>query len=139
MGWESPSHWVIIALVVVVLFGYKKLPEMSRSVGRSLRIVKTEMKGMGEDDSARTAEVPAEPARPAVVVPPPAVVQAPSPANTVPASTGSTDGVPATPVAPAANVPLTDGVPATNGTPASAAPAPAAEVSRETPQQPTQA
>lgn len=55
MGWESPSHWVIIAVVVVVLFGYKKLPEMSRSVGRSLRIFKTEMKGMGEDDSARGA------------------------------------------------------------------------------------
>ena len=44
---------LIIAVVVLVLFGYKKLPEMSRSVGRSLRIFKTEMKGMSEDDSAR--------------------------------------------------------------------------------------
>lgn len=63
MGWESPSHWVIIALVVVVLFGYKRLPEMSRSVGRSLRIFKTEIKGMGQDDAAReSAEAPAPPA-----------------------------------------------------------------------------
>jgi sec-independent protein translocase protein TatA len=59
MGFDSPSHWLILGVVVVVLFGYKKLPEMSRSVGRSLRIFKTEMKGMGEDDSARdSAEVP---------------------------------------------------------------------------------
>lgn len=59
MGWQSPSHWVIIALVVLVLFGYKKLPEMSRSVGRSLRIFKTEIKGMDADDAARnSAETP---------------------------------------------------------------------------------
>lgn len=69
MGWESPSHWVIIALVVLVLFGYKRLPEMSRSVGRSLRIFKTEMKGMGKDDEARdSAEVAAaQPPVPPVV------------------------------------------------------------------------
>ncbi len=60
MGWQSPSHWVIIALVVLVLFGYKKLPDMSRSVGRSLRIFKTEIKGMDADDAARnSAETPA--------------------------------------------------------------------------------
>jgi sec-independent protein translocase protein TatA len=55
MGWSSPSHWVVIAVVVLVLFGYKKLPEMSRSVGRSLRIFKTEIKGMDADDAARNS------------------------------------------------------------------------------------
>jgi sec-independent protein translocase protein TatA len=64
MGLESPSHWLIIALVVLVLFGYKKLPEMSRSVGRSLRIFKTEMKGMTEDDSARAEQSTAQPVTP---------------------------------------------------------------------------
>jgi len=86
MGWESPSHWVIIALVVLVLFGYKKLPEMSRSVGRSLRIFKTEMKGMGKDDEARdSAEAgagqPAGTAPAAVeppVTPPPVVPMTPT-------------------------------------------------------------
>jgi sec-independent protein translocase protein TatA len=89
MGWESPSHWVIIALVVLVLFGYKKLPEMSRSVGRSLRIFKTEIKGMGQDDAARdSAEIVSpgsgQPAAvnspvvaPPVVTPPPATSSAP--------------------------------------------------------------
>jgi sec-independent protein translocase protein TatA len=82
MGLESPSHWLIIALVVLVLFGYKKLPEMSRSVGRSLRIFKTEMKGLSEDDSARKTE--AEPATPAIApAVPPVQVVAGTPAPTV--------------------------------------------------------
>jgi sec-independent protein translocase protein TatA len=41
---------IIIALVILVLFGYKKLPDASRSIGRSLRIFKGEMKGMKDDD-----------------------------------------------------------------------------------------
>ncbi|HJQ01542.1 MAG TPA: Sec-independent protein translocase subunit TatA [Jatrophihabitans sp.] len=83
MGFDSPSHWLIVALVVLVLFGYKKLPEMSRSVGRSLRIFKTEMKGMSEDDSARQAEAqPAATAPPAAA--PPAVPPAPVVAGTQP-------------------------------------------------------
>jgi sec-independent protein translocase protein TatA len=53
MGWESPSHWVIIAILVIALFGYKKLPDAARSIGRSLRIFKTEVKGMSEDDKKR--------------------------------------------------------------------------------------
>jgi sec-independent protein translocase protein TatA len=72
MGWDSPSHWVIIALIALVLFGYKKLPEMSRSVGRSLRIFKTEIKGMGQDDAARDSAETVVPgtAQPPVVAPP---------------------------------------------------------------------
>jgi sec-independent protein translocase protein TatA len=90
MGFDSPSHWVIIALVALVLFGYKKLPEMSRSVGRSLRIFKTEIKGMGQDDAARdSAEIvqPGTEQQPAVAPPtvtPPVVT---SPAVTPPVVT----------------------------------------------------
>ena len=116
MGFESPSHWVIIALVVLVLFGYKRLPEMSRSVGRSLRIFKTEIKGMSQDDAARdSAEVEA-PAQPTVVIPPGAPTAA-------------------TPVVPVAGTTPVTPAPGTS-TPA---PAPAAEAVRETPQQQTQA
>lgn len=53
MGWDSPSHWLILAILVVALFGYKKLPDASRAVGRSLRIFKTELKGITQDDQAR--------------------------------------------------------------------------------------
>ena len=72
MGWDAPWHWVIIALLLVALFGYKKLPEMTRSVARSLRIFKTEMKGITEDDVARDAHHAAQ----AATTPPPAVAPA---------------------------------------------------------------
>ncbi|MEO7261177.1 MAG: Sec-independent protein translocase subunit TatA [Jatrophihabitantaceae bacterium] len=92
MGWQSPSHWVIIALAVLVLFGYKKLPEMSRSVGRSLRIFKTEIKGMSEDDAARDSAATTPAAAPAaseqviaqpVVAPPPVTPSAVAPVTPV--------------------------------------------------------
>jgi sec-independent protein translocase protein TatA len=53
--WDAPWHWVILAVVVIALFGYKRLPDASRALGRSLRIFKTEVKGMASDDAARDA------------------------------------------------------------------------------------
>jgi sec-independent protein translocase protein TatA len=52
-GWDAPWHWIVVAVVVLLLLGYKKLPDAARSLGRSLRIFKTEIKGMSEDDKAR--------------------------------------------------------------------------------------
>ena len=43
---------ILIVLAILLLFGYKKLPDASRSLGRSLRIFKGEMKGMKDDDAA---------------------------------------------------------------------------------------
>ncbi|AWB81906.1 twin-arginine translocase TatA/TatE family subunit [Corynebacterium yudongzhengii] len=40
----------IIVLVIVLLFGAKKLPELARSVGRSGRIFKSEMREMKNED-----------------------------------------------------------------------------------------
>lgn len=45
-----PWHLVILVVVFLALFGYKKLPDATRSVGRSLRIFKSEMKGMNDDE-----------------------------------------------------------------------------------------
>jgi sec-independent protein translocase protein TatA len=53
MGGLEPWHWIVLALVVAALFFSNKLPDAARSVGRSLRIFKTEIKGMSEDDKAR--------------------------------------------------------------------------------------
>jgi len=68
----TPGHLIVVAVAAAVLFfGWKQLPEMSRSLGRSLRIFKTEIKGMTEDDHARgareaqQAEAPAVEAAPA--------------------------------------------------------------------------
>ncbi|CAN5360297.1 Sec-independent protein translocase subunit TatA [soil metagenome] len=46
----------LIILAVLLLFGYKKLPDASRSLGRSMRIFKGEMKGMKDDDVRTRAE-----------------------------------------------------------------------------------
>src|SRR4051794_14158334 len=70
--WDAPWHWVVLAIVVIALFGYKRLPDAARSLGRSMRIFKTEVKGMGEDEKKRSAAKTVEPkalesARPDVV------------------------------------------------------------------------
>ncbi|MGY1772595.1 Sec-independent protein translocase subunit TatA [Blastococcus sp. SYSU D00813] len=51
----GPLEIGLIILAVLLLFGYKKLPDASRSLGRSLRIFKGEMKGMKDDDRADKA------------------------------------------------------------------------------------
>ncbi len=52
----SPWELLLIALVVFALFGYKKLPDAARSVGRSMRIFKAETKNMSEEDVQSRAE-----------------------------------------------------------------------------------
>lgn len=52
----SPGHLIPLLIVAAILFfGWKQLPDMARSAGRSLRIFKSEMKGMADDDRARKA------------------------------------------------------------------------------------
>jgi TatA/E family protein of Tat protein translocase len=46
----GPWHLLIVAGVFMVLFGAKKLPEAARSLGKSARILKTELKGLHDDD-----------------------------------------------------------------------------------------
>ncbi|WP_424210939.1 Sec-independent protein translocase subunit TatA [Streptomyces sp. BI20] len=45
------SEFAILALVVVLIFGAKKLPELARSLGKSARILKSEAKAMKADGS----------------------------------------------------------------------------------------
>ncbi|MFE6227470.1 Sec-independent protein translocase subunit TatA [Streptomyces sp. NPDC057854] len=64
----GPLEISLILLVVVLLFGAKKLPEMARSLGKSARILKSEAKAMkseGQEPAAAPAEAPAEQAAPA--------------------------------------------------------------------------
>ena len=46
----APWHIVGLLIVGLVLFGSKKLPDSARSLGRSLRIFKSEMKELNNDD-----------------------------------------------------------------------------------------
>jgi sec-independent protein translocase protein TatA len=45
----SPWHWAILAIVIIVLFGAKRLPEAARSLGKSMRIFKAEVKELQND------------------------------------------------------------------------------------------
>lgn len=61
MGNLGPTEIILILLVLVLLFGAKKLPELARGSGRALRIFKAETKGLMDDDDdaakdTRTAE-----------------------------------------------------------------------------------
>jgi sec-independent protein translocase protein TatA len=51
------GEWLIILLVIVILFGSAKLPTLARSLGKSMRILKAETKGLhGDDDDAQPAQ-----------------------------------------------------------------------------------
>ena len=47
---DSPWKILIVALVIIVLFGSRKLPSAARSLGQSMRILKKEVHGLHEDD-----------------------------------------------------------------------------------------
>ncbi|MHC1563274.1 Sec-independent protein translocase subunit TatA [Actinomycetospora sp. C-140] len=64
-GALSPSHWVIILVVVLLLFGAKRMPDAARGIGRSLRIFKAETAALSEDGKDDPKE-PAPAATPAV-------------------------------------------------------------------------
>ena len=59
---DSPWKVLIIAVVLIVLFGSKKLPDATRSLGRSMRILKTEVQGLHTEDEPPEAARPAQPA-----------------------------------------------------------------------------
>ena len=47
---REPSHIILLLIVLVILFGAKRLPDSARSLGRSMRIFKSEMKEMNAED-----------------------------------------------------------------------------------------
>ena len=58
----GPTEILIILGVVLLLFGGKKLPELARGSGKALRIFKSEVKAMNDDD-----EDPQQVSKPAAV------------------------------------------------------------------------
>ena len=55
---DSPWKILIVAVVLIVLFGSKKLPHAARSLGQSMRILKREVQGLHEDESDPNAQTP---------------------------------------------------------------------------------
>lgn len=67
MGSLSPWHWLILLAVAVVLFGAKKLPDAARSLGKSMRIFKSEIRELQAENTVSAS--PVTPAQPAMQVP----------------------------------------------------------------------
>ncbi|SNY79378.1 sec-independent protein translocase protein TatA [Nocardia amikacinitolerans] len=63
LGTFSWSHLLIIALLFVVLFGAKRLPDAARGLGRSLRIFKSEVSQMQNESPAAGAAPAQQPAQ----------------------------------------------------------------------------
>ena len=61
MGGLQPWHWVIVIAVFVLLFGAKKLPDAARSLGKSMRIFKSEIKEMQADSQSPKSDRPDTP------------------------------------------------------------------------------
>ncbi|MCR6689293.1 Sec-independent protein translocase subunit TatA [Cellulomonas sp.] len=67
----SAWHVIVLVGVLILLFGAKRLPELAQGIGQSMRIFKSEIKDLTDDD---------EPARPVVAAPAaPAVALRPEP------------------------------------------------------------
>ena len=60
----TPTHLIVLAVVVLILFGGKKLPELGKGLGEGLKGFKDGMKGMTDDakpvDTAHTVTPKAE-------------------------------------------------------------------------------
>jgi len=57
MGALKPWHIILLVVVIVVIFGSKRLPDAARSLGRSMRIMKAETKGLMDDEKAKSEDL----------------------------------------------------------------------------------
>jgi sec-independent protein translocase protein TatA len=57
---DSPWKILILAVVILVLFGSRKLPAAARSLGQSMRILKTEINTLHDDEKPKDASMAPE-------------------------------------------------------------------------------
>ncbi len=57
----GPGHWAVLAIVMIVLFGAKKLPDAARSLGKSMRIFKAELGELHNEDKLENLDVAPNP------------------------------------------------------------------------------
>jgi sec-independent protein translocase protein TatA len=54
----GPGHWAVLAVVIVLLFGAKKLPDAARSLGKSMRIFKSEIRELQNEGKSEDPPKP---------------------------------------------------------------------------------
>jgi sec-independent protein translocase protein TatA len=82
LGELSPWHLLILAAVVLVLFGAKRLPDSARSLGRAMRIFKSETRGLHGEEQADGQAAQGQPTQGQAAQPqagPPPQLPAPAP------------------------------------------------------------
>jgi sec-independent protein translocase protein TatA len=57
----EPWHLLIVAIVVIVMFGSRKLPDTARALGKSMRILKSEARAMKDENGPAPAASEAAP------------------------------------------------------------------------------
>jgi sec-independent protein translocase protein TatA len=85
MGLDNPLHILILLVVVLLVFGAKRLPEIGRSLGEGMRGFKDSITG---DSPQQTSLTSSPPAAPPVAAPPVAAAAsvAPAPPTVAPAA-----------------------------------------------------
>jgi sec-independent protein translocase protein TatA len=53
-GALEPWHLLVVAVLFILLFGARKLPDTARALGKSMRILKSEAKAMKDDGTAQS-------------------------------------------------------------------------------------
>jgi sec-independent protein translocase protein TatA len=77
----GPGHWAVLAVVVILLFGAKKLPDAARALGKSLRIFKSEVRELHNEGKTETPTATATPVQSERVEPTPGPDQNPTDAR----------------------------------------------------------
>jgi sec-independent protein translocase protein TatA len=79
LGLDNPIHIAFLLILLLLVFGAKRLPEMGKSLGTGMRGFKDSLTGEGEQPA-----LAAQPAAPRAVAPVPAAASAPAPVADAP-------------------------------------------------------
>ena len=91
MGMLKPWHIIVLVVVILLLFGARRLPDLARSVGQSLKIFKKEVKDLTDDGQLNDSNEPP--------------AQAPTTSQTPTSTTPTTPTAGTTPTSPTAPQP----------------------------------
>ena len=59
-GWE----WLIIIVVILLLFGARRLPEAGKSLGKGIRVFRKELRGESDEEEQETSDAKEKPDSP---------------------------------------------------------------------------
>jgi sec-independent protein translocase protein TatA len=83
MGQIGPRELLVLLIIVLLVFGAKRMPDIARSLGKSARILKSETRAMkAENASAASSPAASEPQQPAADAPPKTIQAAPGDVTT---------------------------------------------------------